>query len=128
MTYFELALIHLATVVPAFILGTFLLLARKGSTRHKRLGAVYLVLMFITSWVTMFMSAEVGPRFLHHFGWIHLLSILTIITVPLSWNFARRKNIKGHRFTMMALYFGGLIIAGSFAFTPGRMLHGWIFT
>ena len=48
MTYLQLAYGHLATVLPAFFIGTFLLLNRKGTPRHKRLGRVYLVLMFTT--------------------------------------------------------------------------------
>jgi uncharacterized membrane protein len=28
---------------------------------------------------------------------------------------------------MLGLYFGGILIAGAFAFTPGRMLHAWLF-
>ena len=48
MTYEQLSWLHLATIVPAFLLGTFLLLRRKGTPTHKLLGRVYLLLMIAT--------------------------------------------------------------------------------
>mgnify|MGYP003535071541 CR=1 FL=1 len=45
MSYEQLAYIHFATVVPAFAIGTWLLVRRKGSLSHRALGRVYLVLM-----------------------------------------------------------------------------------
>jgi len=127
MTYLELAYFHLATVVPAFFIGTYLLLRRKGTTPHRRLGRIYLTLMFTTAGITVFMPAEVGSRFLGHFGYIHSFSLLTLLTVPIAYFAARNHNVLLHRWNMLGLYFGGLIIAGGFAFAPGRLLHGWIF-
>jgi uncharacterized membrane protein len=40
---------------------------------------------------------------------------------------ARRGHIRAHRFAMISLYVGGILIAGAFAFSPGRMLHKWLF-
>ena len=45
MSYEQLAYLHLATVVPAFAIGTWLLVRRKGSPSHRALGRVYLVLI-----------------------------------------------------------------------------------
>lgn len=125
MTYLQIAYAHLATVVPAFLIGTFLLIRRKGTPGHKQLGRLYLALMAITATITLFMQAEVGPRFFGHFGYIHSLSLLTLVTVPTAFYAAGHHKIALHRNNMVGLYFGGIIIAGSFAFMPGRMLHGW---
>ncbi|HEY3475507.1 MAG TPA: DUF2306 domain-containing protein, partial [Anaerolineales bacterium] len=103
------------------------LVRQKGTTTHKLLGRVYMVLMIATGLITLFMPAEVGPRFLNHFGFIHVFSFLALINVPAAYIAARRGNIKLHRFNMFALYFGGVLIAGAFAFSPGRMLHEWLF-
>jgi uncharacterized membrane protein len=127
MTYTELAYLHLATVVPAFAIGTFQLLRRKGTPIHKFLGKVYMVLMLATALITLTMPAEVGPRFLNHFGFIHTFSFLTLYSIPTAYIAARRGNIKAHRGAMLGLYLGGILIAGAFAFTPGRMLHTWLF-
>lgn len=127
MTYTQLAYLHLATVVPAFGIGLLQLARGKGTRAHKLLGRVYMMLMIATGLITLFMPAEVGPRFLNHFGFIHVFSFLALINVPAAYIAARRGNIKLHRFNMLALFFGGILIAGAFAFSPGRMLHEWLF-
>jgi uncharacterized membrane protein len=127
MTYTQLAYLHLATVVPAFAIGAFQLFRRKGSRSHKFLGRIYMLLMLATAFITLAMPAEVGPRFLNHFGFIHAFSLLALVNVPAAYIAARRGNIKMHRFNMIGLYVGGILIAGAFAFSPGRMLHGWLF-
>jgi len=127
MTYLELTYLHLATVLPAFLIGTWMMFNRKGTPIHKLLGKSYLVLMGITGVVTLFMPAVVGPRLLGHFGFIHLFSVLTLYTVPTSWAAARRGDVRKHRSSMIGLYIGGILIAGTFAFGPGRMLNRWLF-
>ena len=127
MTYLQLTYLHLATVVPAFLIGTFLMVRAKGTARHRQLGQIYLLLMLVTGCTTLFMSAEVGPKFFGHFGYIHLLSILTLVTVPTAFFAAKTHQVAIHRNCMIGLYFGGILIAGSFALAPGRLLHGWLF-
>jgi uncharacterized membrane protein len=127
MTYTQLAYLHLATVLPAFLLGAFQLLKRKGTRSHKLLGKIYMVLMLATGFITLIMPAEVGPRVLNHFGFIHIFSFLAIFGVPFAYLAARRGYIRAHRFAMISLYVGGILVAGAFAFSPGRMLHKWLF-
>jgi uncharacterized membrane protein len=127
MTYTQLAYLHLATVLPAFVLGVFQLLGRKGTRWHKRLGKIYMLLMLATGFTTLAMPAEVGPRVLNHFGFIHLFSLMALLSVPLAYVAVRRGSIRVHRFAMISLYAGGILIAGAFAFSPGRMLHRWLF-
>jgi uncharacterized membrane protein len=74
MTYMQLAYMHLATIVPAFLIGTSLL-----------------------------------------------------YSVPAAFINARRGDVQAHRRAMVGLYIGGMLIAGSFAFMPGRLLHRWLF-
>jgi uncharacterized membrane protein len=127
MTYTQLAYLHLATVVPAFVIGAFQLLRRKGTPSHKLLGKIYMLLMLATGFITLAMPAEVGPRFLNHFGFIHIFSFLALFSVPIAYFAARSGNIRAHRASMIGLYVGGILIAGAFAFSPGRMLHAWLF-
>jgi uncharacterized membrane protein len=50
---------------------------------------------------------------------IHLFIPLTFFSVfSALWN-ARRGNIVGHKWAMLGLYFGGLLIAGSLTFSCG---------
>jgi len=128
VTYLQLTYFHLATVLPAFLIGTYLMLNRKGTLLHRRLGASYMLLMMVTSTITLFMEAKVGPRFLNHFGFIHLLAVLTLYSVPTAYLAARRHDVKRHRRAMVATYVGALLIAGALAFSPGRFLHHIFFS
>ena len=127
MTYESLMFVHLATVFPAFLLGTTSLFLKKGTPFHIIIGRVYMVLMLFTAFVTLFMSAKVGPTLFNHFGWIHLFSFLTIYTVPTAYLAIKNKNVKAHKRKMILLYFGAIIIAGGFTFSPGRYLHSVFF-
>jgi uncharacterized membrane protein len=127
MTYTQLAYFHLATVVPAFFIGGFQLLRHKGTSAHKLLGRIYMLLMLATGLITLAMPAQVGPRVLNHFGFIHIFSLLALINIPIAYLAARRGSINIHRGAMIALYVGGILIAGTLAFMPGRMLHNWLF-
>lgn len=127
MTYTQLAYIHLATVIPAFGIGALQLLRRKGTSAHKILGRIYMLLMLATGLITLSMPAQVGPRLLNHLGFIHIFSFLALFGVPAAYIAARRGYIRAHRFAMIWLYVGGILIAGALAFSPGRMLHEWLF-
>jgi uncharacterized membrane protein len=127
MTYYQLAYAHLATIVPAFLIGTTLLFMKKGTAVHKLLGRIYMPLMLVTAIITLFMPAHVGPRLGGHFGFIHLFALLVLYSVPAAYYYVRKGNIAKHRQKMIGLYIGGLLIAGSFAFMPGRLMNQWLF-
>lgn len=121
--YDVLLYLHLGTIAPCIFLGAYLIGFQKGTLLHKRLGKIYMGLIFFSSVVSLFMEAKVGPQLLNHFGWIHSLSLVTIATVPISIQAARKGAIKRHQRTMLLLYFSGLLIAGGFTLFPGRFLH-----
>ena len=127
MSYTQLAYFHLATVIPAFFIGGLQFLRRKGTPMHKLLGKVYMACMLATGLITLAMPAHVGPQFLNHFGMIHIFSLMALVSVPTAYFAARRGDIRIHRASMISLYIGGILIAGTFAFAPGRMLHEWLF-
>ena len=81
-----------------------------------------MALMLFTALATLYMSAEVGPRVLNHFGLIHLLSLLVLYCVPVAYFAARRGNIKTHAGNMTGLYIGGILVAGGLTLLPGRLL------
>lgn len=127
MTYLQLAYWHLGTILPAFLIGTFLLFSRKGDSLHRLLGKIYMLLMLITATITLFMTAQVGPTLFGHFGFIHLFSFLVFYSVPSAFLAIRNGNLILHRGNMIGLYVGGILIAGAFTFVPGRLLHAWFF-
>ena len=126
MTYLNLAYLHLGTILPAFAIGTYLMVRRKGTPTHRKLGKAYMALMLLTAVVTLFMSARVGPTLLDHFGFIHLLSIMVLYSVPTAYAAARKGNRRQHMANMIGVYVGGLLVAGAFTLMPGRLLHSWL--
>jgi uncharacterized membrane protein len=115
--------IHLATVLPAFVIGAYLIIvSRKGAPAHRVLGYIYLTLMTITAVTALFIH-ELNPSGPFGFSLIHLFVPLTLYGVVAAiWN-ARTHNISGHRSAMIGTYIGGLLIAGAFTFLPGRIMY-----
>jgi uncharacterized membrane protein len=119
--------LHVATVVPAFFLGGWQLLAsRKGSPSHRVIGTVYLTLMLVTAvtafFIPSFSSWSLGAGSIR-VGLIHLFIPLTFYGVWGTWKALRTGDIAAHRASMRGLYLGGLIIAGLLTFMPGRIMH-----
>lgn len=110
--------IHLVSAVAAFAIGAVLLLGAKGTTAHRTLGWTWAVAMGVTA-VSSFFIHEIRPG---GFSLIHALSGWVIIALPAALYAARRHKVSMHRRTMTGLYFGGMFVAGGFAFLPGRLL------
>lgn len=127
MDYLQLMYLHLATVVPSFFIGTVLLLIKKGTQVHKIFGRIYMILMLLTAIITLFMPATIGFTIFNHFGWIHIFSFVVLYTVPTAYFAIKKGDVKSHKRKMILLYFGALIIAGAFTFSPGRYLYGLFF-
>lgn len=126
MSYAGLVGVHLGLVVPAFVLGSWLLVAGKGTGVHKGLGRVYILLMLAVAVSALFIPAQVGPALFGHLGFIHLFSAVVLVALPRAFLAVRRGDIRVHRRAMHGVYFGGLVLAGAFAFFPGRLLYGWL--
>jgi uncharacterized membrane protein len=52
-----------------------------------------------------------------------LISIFTLVTLPLAVWAAHRHAVERHRRAMTGLFFGALVIAGIFTLVPGRIMH-----
>jgi uncharacterized membrane protein len=123
-----IVLLHLILILPCIIFGTYLIFAKKGTVFHKQVGKLYMLLMGFTGILTLFIPAQIGYRIFNHFGMLHLLSLLTLYSVPKAWFAIKRGDIKTHKSAMIKLYVGGILIAGCFAiFAPGRYLHTLLF-
>jgi uncharacterized membrane protein len=115
--------VHVATVVAAALIGVLLIAGLKGTRLHRRLGYAYMVAMFGTAVVTLFIPpASFGPH-LGPFGPLHLFSLFTLIGVPAALWFARRGQWLIHGRIMGGLFVGGIGIAGIGAFMPGRIMY-----
>lgn len=125
MDYLTLAYLHLGAIIPSFMMGTFLMLRQKGTPLHRQLGQCYVILMMLSAFISLFMEARVGVKVLNHFGPIHVLSVLTLILLPVSVIAIRKGNLRLHKRIMKGVYIGGILIAGAFTFMPGRLMHQW---
>ncbi|WP_075851860.1 DUF2306 domain-containing protein [Rhizobium hainanense] len=112
--------IHVAAVVPAALLGAYLLLGPKGTPRHRLLGKIWLVLMVVTALSSFFIHQI---NMFYGFSPIHMLSILVLFGCWRAIANARRHNIEAHKRIVRSLYFGGIVGAGAFTFLPGRIMN-----
>jgi uncharacterized membrane protein len=80
-------------------------------------------LMFFTAVVTVFQPAKVGTRLFNHFGWIRLVTTLTLWKIPIALIAIRKGKVKTHKRKMILLYAGAILIADAFTLIPGRYLR-----
>ncbi len=108
----------------AFALGLVQFAARKGTIPHRTVGWIWVILMLVVS-ISAFFIHEI--RLWGLWSPIHLLAIFTLLMLPLAIWHARRHAVDRHRWTMIGIFTGGLIIAGLFTFVPGRIMHAVTF-
>lgn len=112
--------IHVAAVIPAALLGAYLLARPKGTPRHRLLGKIWLGLMVVTA-LSSFFIHQINMFF--GFSPIHLLSIFVLSGCWGAIVNARKHNIEAHKRIVRGLYFGGIVGAGAFTFLPGRIMN-----
>lgn len=117
--------IHVAAVLPAALLGAFILLNRKGAALHRLLGKAWMVLMVVTSLSSFFIHQI---DLFYGFSPIHLLSIFVLVGVWRAISAARAHNIRAHKATVVGMYFGGIVGAGLFTLIPGRIMNAVVFS
>lgn len=108
--------LHALAALISLAAGLTVLVMRKGTARHRLVGWIFVVAMALTALSSAFITSN------GRFSAIHLLSILTIVSLPRAIILRRRGDIAGHRATMLWL-FAGLVIAGAFTLMPGRLMN-----
>jgi uncharacterized membrane protein len=116
--------IHAFAAMAAFVLGIVQFAAPKGTLPHRTLGWIWVILMATVA-VSSFWIHQI--RLVGPWSPIHLLSIFTLITLPLAVWRARRHDVADHRRIMILLFSGALVIAGLFTLLPGRIMHAVVF-
>lgn len=115
---------HAAAALLATALGAVQFVAPKGVRGHRLRGRVYVVLIVAMAASSLFIH-EIrlwGP-----WSPLHALSVLTLVTLPFWIVVARQGYARLHAVGMIVLFAGGLMVAGSLAFAPGRRLGALIF-
>ena len=130
--------VHFAAALTAFVLGLAQFVAPKGTIPHRTIGWIWVVLMLVLILGSFF----IRERFVWGFfgtdvclmpsktqSWmtrcavIHTVSMYALLMVPYAALHARRGNIEFHRWSMFSILLGAIVVAGSFAFQPPRMLY-----
>ena len=78
--------------------------------------------MLATAITSLFIHVS-GPG---RFSVIHLLSLWTLVQVPLIWWTARHHNVARHRRAVHGMVIGALLVAGFFTFPFHRLLGTWL--
>ena len=116
--------LHAFAAMTAFALGLVQFAAPKGTLPHRTIGWIWVLLMvgvaLSSFWIHTIRLA--GP-----FSPIHLLSIFTLIVLPIAVWRAHRHRVADHRRIMIMIFGGALVIAGLFTFLPGRIMHAVVF-
>ena len=116
--------LHAFAAMAAFGLGLVQFAAPKGTLPHRTLGWIWVILMAVVC-ASAFFIHEIklwGP-----WSPIHLLAVGTLIGLPVAVGHARKHAVNRHRINMIAIFIGGLVVAGAFTFMPTRIMHAVAF-
>ena len=116
--------VHAFAAMVALVLGLVQFAAPKGTLPHRTIGWIWVALMVIVA------ASSLWIHQIRLFGpWspIHLLSIFTLVMVPIAVWRARRHRVADHRRIMTMTFVGALVIAGLFTLLPGRIMHAVVF-
>lgn len=116
--------VHAISAILALGLGPIIFIAKKGNKLHKIIGRIWALAMIGTIASSYFIF---GIRLWGPFSPIHLLSLYSSYALISGIHYARVGQIKKHKATMQGLYIGGLIVAGTFTFMPGRVMNLVVF-
>jgi uncharacterized membrane protein len=112
---------HLTTAFAALLIGTAVMLRRKGSFSHRVLGWTWVMLMGSTAVASAFIR-DYGMPNIAGFTPIHGFTVLVAVMLPRGIWQIRRGNVAAHQKTMRGLFRGACVIAGVFTLLPGRFL------
>lgn len=114
--------VHITFAVLALGLGSAVMLAPKGTARHRLIGRFWVAAMLAVAVSSLAFPAE-RLIMMGSLSALHLLSAATFVILPLAIRAARKKNIDLHKRLMLTL-FSLLCITGVAAmFMPGRFLY-----
>jgi uncharacterized membrane protein len=128
-TLTPLLAVHVTAALSAVALGPFALWARLGMTQHPKLHRA-----FGYAWVTMMLVTATSAIFIHTgkivniagYSPIHLLILVTYISLFFAFRFLIKGNIRAHKITMINTYIGACVVTGFFTLLQGRFMNQWV--
>jgi len=116
--------LHAFAAMTAFVLGLVQFAAPKGTLPHRTIGWIWVLLMAAVA-ISSFWIHKL--RIIGPWSPIHLLSIFTLVMLPLAVWRAHQHRVVAHRYTMIGIFSGALVVAGLFTLLPGRIMHAVVF-
>ncbi|MEL7462756.1 MAG: DUF2306 domain-containing protein [Pseudomonadota bacterium] len=115
---------HALIAIGAFGLGAVQLSLPKSGGRHRAMGYVWVAAMAFVAASGFFIHEIqlIGP-----FSPIHILSVVTLVSLWLAVRAARAGNIRQHKAIMLSLFGLALVVTGAFTLLPGRAMHAVLF-
>ena len=113
---------HVATVIPAAVLGLWLLaFSRKGSRSHRAVGVAFLTLMVTTALIALFIHRRTPEGPIFGMSTTHLFVPFVLFATWRAIDGAFSGNISQHRRWVMGLFVGAIVINGinNVFFLPG---------
>ena len=115
---------HAVVALSALVLGAVQLVGAKGTTIHRHIGTVWVLLMLGVALSALFIHAI---RLWGPFSPIHLLIPVTLLGLWQAVAAARRGNVWLHKLMMTSLYGLALVVTGLFTLLPNRVMHAVVF-
>ena len=110
---------HVVGALTSVVLGGHQVWRRpKGDTRHRLIGRVWVALILWTA-ISSFWIRQINEG---AFSWLHVLSVVTLVTVTLGVVNAVRGNVTGHRGNMVGSWLGACGAMVAAVAVPGRMI------
>ena len=113
---------HVATVLPAALLGLWLLVfSRKGSRPHRAVGVAFLTLMVTTALIALFIHRRTPEGPVLGMSTTHLFVPFVLFATWRAIDGAFSGNISQHRRWVVGLFVGAILINGlnNVFFLPG---------
>jgi uncharacterized membrane protein len=118
-TWTPLLVSHVVAAFTGVLLGAHQVWRRPhGDTRHRVLGRVWVAVLLWTA-VTSFWIRDINDG---AFSWLHVLSVVTLVTVTLGVVNARRGRIAAHRGNMVGSWLGAVGAMLAAVAVPARMI------
>lgn len=117
----ELAVqVHVVTALFALFTGIYIFSRRKGGRVHKAVGKSWVAAMALVALSSLFIHQlrVVGP-----FSPLHLLSLFVLASLVYAVVKIRKGDVDAHRYTMIGLFIGGLVVAGALTLARDLLMH-----
>ena len=116
--------VHVVAVLLAFVIGVLQLLLKRGTPLHRAMGWTWVVAMVVTALSSFFIHSI---RLVGLWSPIHILSVVTLVSLAWAIYSSRRGNVRRHGIIMASLFVFAVIGAGVFTLLPGRLMHVVLF-